>query len=169
LGEDTAFNIHVMNRARLVHVVQDRPYNYFDLPGSLSSDAYKPALLESFEAHYEARIRVHAWPAAGTEDCTVLRKSIAISYVEYILPYMLNNVRYLPLRERLDEIRRIRHSHVFRQCIPDYAGHSRYRGVRFLVKNFVRERYRSVVGGLWLADVLAWFRFAVIQATQWRR
>lgn len=149
LGEDTAFNIHIMNRASRVVVVPDALYNHLESPGSISSASYKAALLDSFEAHYRARIRVHSWPQAGTSDHAALKQSIALSYVEYVLLYLLNNILHLPLSEQLRELKRIRNSAIYRQCIPDYAGRSRYSGVRRLVGSFVREQYLLTFFWLW--------------------
>ena len=169
LGEDTAFNIHMINQADSVLVCPDCLYNYFESTGSLSSGTYKEALLESFEAHYEARLRVHSWPDAGTADHAVLKESIALTYVEYVLQYLLNNVRYLPLREQLSELRRIRHSVIYLQCIPNYTVRSPHRGARFLVGSFIRERYWITLFGLRLAGFLAMFRVFIIPSMQWRQ
>ena len=158
LGEDTAFNIYMINQANRVLVCPDCLYNYFESAGSLSSGAFKPALLESFEAHYQARMRVHKWPSAGSADFVELRRSIALSYVEYVLLYLLNNLRFMPLRGQIKELKRIRRSVIYLQCIPDYAGRSRYRGVRFLVDNFARERYWAVLLGVRVLGLLDRFR-----------
>ena len=155
LGEDTAFAIHLMARAGRALVIPDCLYNYYETSGSASSAAYKPELLESFEAHYAARLRVHDWPAEGTADFATLKASIALSYVEYVLMYLLNNVRYLPAREQLAELKRIRHSTIYRECIPDYAGRSRYFGVRLLVASFIGERYLLTLAGVRIAGLLA--------------
>ena len=158
LGEDTAFSIHLLGRSERALVVPDRLYNHYETLGSASSPAYKTSLLESFEAHYAARIRVHAWPEAGTADFVTLKVSIALTYVEYVLMYLLNNVRYLPAREQLAELKRIRHSPIYRQCIPDYAGRSRYFGVRLLVAAFIGERYLLTLAGVRIAGLLARLR-----------
>ena len=169
LGEDTAFNIYMINQANRVLVCPDCLYNYFESAGSLSSGSYKGDLLESFEAHYQARLRVHSWPEVGTADYSVLKGSIALSYVEHVLQYLLNNVRHMPLKYQLEELKRIRQSVIYRQCIPDYAGRSRHRGMRFLVHNFARERYWVVLLGCWLTGVLAKFREFVRPARQSRQ
>jgi hypothetical protein len=161
LGEDTAFNIHVMNRARLVHVVQDRPYNYFDLPGSLSSDAYKPALLESFEAHYHARLEAHVWPEPDAAGYAVLEEDIAKTYIEHVLFYLIGNARYLPLRIQVEELKRIRHSIIYLRNIPKYEGHAPARGKRFLISHFIEQRYLWLVAGSWLSYWMRWLRTAI--------
>ena len=168
LGEDTAFAIHLMARAGRALVIPDCLYNYYETPGSASSAAYKPALLESFEAHYAARLRVHDWPAEGTADLAVLKASIALTYVEYVLMYLLNNVRYLPVGQQMAELKRIRHSLIYRDCIPDYARRSRFRGVRLLVASFIAERYWLTLAGIRLAPVLARLRLAGSRAL-WKK
>lgn len=160
LGEDTAFAIHLMARARRALVIPDCLYNYYETPGSASSAAYKPALLESFEAHYAARLRVHDWPAEGTADLAVLKASIALTYVEYVLLYLLNNIRYLPVGEQLAELKRIRNSVIYRESAPFYERRSPHRGVRFLVSKFIAERYAVTMFGIWIAGLLASLRLA---------
>lgn len=158
LGEDTAFNIHIMNRANRVVVVPDALYNYHESPGSISSTSYKPALLDSFESHYRARLRVHQWPQAGTADYVALKQSIALSYVEYVLLYLLNNIPHLPIGEQLRELKRIRNSVIYRECIPDYVGRSRYRGVRYLVWSFTRKQYLLTLLWLWIGKSMRGLR-----------
>src|SRR5690606_32913161 len=62
LGSDVIFNTACLNRARLASVVPDCLYNYYENPTSITSAKFKPALLESIEAHYRARIKAHVWP-----------------------------------------------------------------------------------------------------------
>ena len=72
IGEDTIFNISYINKICHLSVVSDCPYNYYQNPNSLTSSQYKPALLESFEAHYKARIKAQYWPVNATEKEVLL-------------------------------------------------------------------------------------------------
>lgn len=152
-AEDTIFHIRCLNKAKHISVVSDCPYNYYEHSTSLTSSSYKPSFLESIEAHYNARISAHIWPENLTER-KMLLSDIARSYVESMLPYLLNNLVYLAGTARRKELIRIRESFVYEQCIPNYTHRHPARGIRTLILYFSKRRYMITLNLL----QLIWFK-----------
>lgn len=144
IGEDPIFNIECLNKANFMLVMPDCPYNYYETPNSLTSSKYKPSLFESIEAHYSARVRAHIWPDIPNEK-KILLSDFARSYVEHMLPYLLNNLAYLTIDERYKELVRIRNSFLYETCIENYDGYHPARGIRSLIKYFSQRRYLATL------------------------
>lgn len=139
-GEDSIFHIKCLNKASHLLLVSDCPYNYYENSSSLTSSKYKPNILESIESHYNARVAAHIWPKSSTEK-QILLSDFARSYVEHMLPYLLNNLIYLNSRARRKELIRIRESFVYEECIPNYTHRHSARGIRALILCFSQRRY----------------------------
>lgn len=145
-GEDIIFNISYMNKIRHASVLADCPYNYYEMPNSLSSGAqYDPYLLESVEALYNARVKAHNWPVDPIEK-EVLLSDFAKSYVEHMLLYLLLNLRYMSLPKQRAELVRIRQSFVYEICIPNYSKKHPSRGTRLLITSFSNRWYAVTLG-----------------------
>lgn len=141
LGEDAIFIISFLSKAKQLSVVVDCPYNYYENPNSLTNLGYKESLLDSVEAHYKARVQAHEWPANANEK-QILLSDIARSYVEHMLPFLLNNLRYVSIKSRYAELVKIRQSFIYDACIPNYRRrHPLSRGMRLLVLSFIQRRY----------------------------
>lgn len=146
VGEDVIFNISYMNKTRHLSVVAGCPYNYYETSNSLSSGSrYKPALLESVEAHYNARVKAHNWPVDPIEK-EVLLSDFARSYVEHMLLYLLNNLHHMSLPKQRAELVRIRQSFVYEICIPNYSKRHPSRGTRLLITSFSKRWYAVTLG-----------------------
>lgn len=152
-GEDPIFNIKCLNKANYLSVVSDCPYNYYETCGSLTSSSYKPDLLQSIEAHYNARAAAHIWPDSLAEK-QILLSDFARSYVEHMLPYLLNNLIYLDKKARRKELIRIRKSFVYENCIPNYTDRHPARGIRILISCFSQRKYRMTL----ILLELIWFK-----------
>ena len=152
-AEDTIFHIRCLNRAKHISVVSDCPYNYYENSTSLTSSSYKPSFLGSIEANYNARVAAHIWPRSSTER-KILSSDIARSYIESMLPYLLNNLVYLDGTARRKELIRIRESFVYEECIPNYTHRHPARGIRALILCFSQRRYMMTLTLL----QLIWFK-----------
>lgn len=151
LGTDVIFIINCLNEARNMSVVCDCPYNYYENSNSLTSSQYKPNLLESVEALYNARVEAQKWPADSIEK-EVLESDIARSIVEHMLPFLLNNIRYTTIGKRRAELVKIRQSFIYKNCLPNYSQrHPLSRGVRLLILSFSRRWYVLTLGLLQLS------------------
>lgn len=151
LGEDKIFVIKCLNEARNMSVVCDCPYNYYENSNSLTSLQYKPNLLKSVEANYEARLEAHKWPT-DSKEIRLLQSDIAESFVEDILLFLLNNLRYTTISNRRKELIRIRQSFVYKDCFPNYSpDHPPSSGIRLLVLSFSRRWYVVTLGLLQLS------------------
>ena len=139
-GEDGIFNIACLSKAKRLLVVSDCPYNYYENTTSLTSLQYKTGLLESIEADYKARVRIHDWSISAT-DKQVLLSDFARSYVEHMLPYLLNNLAYIDIKNRRAELIKIRESFVYQNCLPHYYQRHPARGIRVLILCFSRRWY----------------------------
>ena len=154
LGVDSIFNLSCINNARHLSVVSDCPYNYYANPCSITSSQYKPNLLDSVEAHYKARIKAHKWPVNPIKK-QVLLSDISRNYLESMLPYLLNNLRYIPIQNRRAELVKIRKSFVYENCIPNYLEQHSSRGIRLLITSFSHRWYAVTLGLLqisWLKN-----------------
>jgi glycosyltransferase involved in cell wall biosynthesis len=140
LGEDGIFNIECLDKASHLSVVPDCPYNYYENATSMTSLQYKPGLLESIEADYKARVRIHDWSISATEK-QVLLSDFARSYIEHMLPYLLNNLAHIEVWKRRTELMRIRQSFVYQNCLPHYYQQHPARGIRILISCFSRHWY----------------------------
>ena len=140
LGEDGIFNIECLSKVNHLSVVPDCPYNYYENATSMTSSQYKPGLLESIEADYKARVRAHNWSISPT-DRQVLLSDFARSYIEHMLPYLLNNLAHIDLPKRHVELIRIRQSFVYQNCLPHYYQIHPARGIRVLILCFSRRWY----------------------------
>jgi glycosyltransferase involved in cell wall biosynthesis len=140
LGEDGIFNIECLDKANHLSVVPDCPYNYYENATSMTSLQYKPGLLESIEADYKARVRIHDWSISATEK-QVLLSDFARSYIEHMLPYLLNNLAHIEVWKRRTELMRIRQSFVYQNCLPHYYQQHPARGIRILISCFSRHWY----------------------------
>ena len=150
MGSDIIFNISFLNNARCLSIVPDCPYNYYETLNSITSSQYKPALLASMEAHYTARVEAHIWPNSLI-DKQVLLADFARSYVEHMLPYLLNNLAYLAIDKRYKELVKIRNSFIYETCIANYDGYHPVRGIRSLIKCFSQHSYLATLGLLQLS------------------
>lgn len=139
-GEDGIFNIACLSKAKRLLVVSDCPYNYYENTTSITSSQYKTGLLESIEADYKARVRIHDWSISAT-DKQVLLSDFARSYVEHMLPYLLNNLAYIDIKNRRTELIKIRESFVYQNCLPHYYQRHPARGIRVLILCFSRRWY----------------------------
>lgn len=139
-GEDGIFNIACLSKAKRLLVVSDCPYNYYENTTSLTSLQYKTGLLESIEADYKARVRIHDWSISAT-DKQVLLSDFARSYVEHMLPYLLNNLAYIDIKNHRAELIKIRESFVYQNCLPHYYQRHPARGIRVLILCFSRRWY----------------------------
>ena len=140
LGEDGIFNIECLDKANHLSVVPDCPYNYYENATSMTSLQYKPGLLESIEADYKARVRIHDWSISATEK-QVLLSDFSRSYIEHMLPYLLNNLAHIEVWKRRTELMRIRQSFVYQNCLPHYYQRHPARGIRVLILCFSRRWY----------------------------
>ena len=150
LGEDGIFNIECLNRASHLSVVLDCPYNYYENVTSMTSLQYKPGLLESIEADYNARVRIHDWSIGATER-QILLSDFARSYIEHMLPYLLNNLAHIQMRKRHAELMKIRQSFVYQSCLPHYHQLHPARGIRILISCFSRRWYVMTLAFLQLS------------------
>ena len=139
MGPDVIFNIALLNKVSRVAVFPDCLYNYYENPSSITSAKFKPALLESIEAHYRARIEAHIWPEV-VADRQLLLGDFARSYIEHMLPYLLNNLQYLPRNEREWELRRVRDSFVYKECIPNYTSRHPSTTMRWIIYLFIKRK-----------------------------
>ena len=156
LGEDGIFNIECLNRASHLSVVLDCPYNYYENVTSMTSLQYKPGLIESIEADYNARVRIHDWSIGATER-QILLSDFARSYIEHMLPYLLNNLAHIQMRKRHAELMKIRQSFVYQSCLPHYHQLHPARGIRILISCFSRRWYVMTFAFL----QLSWFKAKV--------
>lgn len=140
LGEDGTFNLECLNRASHLSVVPDCPYNYYENLTSMTSSTYKPALLESIEVDYKARVRIQDWSLQAM-DTQVLLSDIARSYVEHMLPYLLNNLAHIKIKKRHAALIKIRQSVVYQSCLPHYSQRHPARGIRVLILCFSKRWY----------------------------
>ncbi|KRG36318.1 glycosyltransferase family 2 protein [Psychrobacter sp. P11G3] len=140
LGEDSIFNIECLGKANHLSVIPDCPYNYYENATSMTSLQYKPGLLESIEADYNARVRIHDWSISATER-QILLSDFARSYIEHMLPYLLNNLAHIQMRKRHAELIKIRQSFVYQNCLPHYYQRHPARGIRILISCFSRRWY----------------------------
>ena len=150
LGEDGIFNIECLNRASHLSVVLDCPYNYYENVTSMTSLQYKPGLIESIEADYNARVRIHDWSIGATER-QILLSDFARSYIEHMLPYLLNNLAHIQMRKRHAELMKIRQSFVYQSCLPHYHQLHPARGIRILISCFSRRWYVMTLAFLQLS------------------
>ena len=139
-GEDSIFNVECLSKASQLSVVPDCPYNYYESMTSLTSSHYKPDLLESIEAHYSARVKAYDWPTSSIEK-QVLLSDFARSYVEHMLPYLLNNLVHIDMKKRRAELIKIRQSFVYQNCLPHYYQRHPARGIRILISCFSQRWY----------------------------
>ena len=139
-GEDGIFNIACLSKANRLSVLPDCPYNYYENATSITSSQYKSGLLESIEADYTARVRIHDWSISATEK-QVLLSDFARSYVEHMLPYLLNNLAHIDMKKRRAELVKIRQSFVYQNCLPHYYQRHPARGIRVLILCFSRRWY----------------------------
>lgn len=111
LGEDTIFNLYAVKNAKSIKRISNILYSYYENSGSLSSPTYKNRLLENMEYHFENRLKVH-------ENLdNVVKLDISKYYLGHILPWLINNIMYLPESERKKELERIVESNFFTTCI----------------------------------------------------
>ena len=150
LGEDGIFNIECLNRASHLSVVLDCPYNYYENVTSMTSLQYKPGLIESIEADYNARVRIHDWSIGATER-QILLSDFARSYIEHMLPYLLNNLAHIQMRKRHAELMKIRQSFVYQNCLPHYHQRHPARCIRILISCFSRRWYVMTLAFLQLS------------------
>ena len=150
LGEDGIFNIECLNRASHLSVVLDCPYNYYENVTSMTSLQYKPGLIESIEADYNARVRIHDWSIGATER-QILLSDFARSYIEHMLPYLLNNLAHIQMRKRHAELIKIRQSFVYQNCLPHYHQWHPARCIRILISCFSRRWYVMTLAFLQLS------------------
>ena len=150
LGEDGIFNIECLNRASHLSVVLDCPYNYYENVTSMTSLQYKPGLIESIEADYNARVRIHDWSIGATER-QILLSDFARSYIEHMLPYLLNNLAHIQMRKRHAELIKIRQSFVYQNCLPHYHQRHPARCIRILISCFSRRWYVMTLAFLQLS------------------
>ncbi|WP_165493522.1 glycosyltransferase family 2 protein [Acinetobacter terrestris] len=111
LGEDTIFNLHAVKNAKLIKRIPNILYSYYENLGSLSSPSYKNGLLENMDYHFENRLGVHE----SLDDAVKL--DISKYYLGHILPWLINNILYLPGQERKKEFKKIVESNFFKTCI----------------------------------------------------
>lgn len=149
-GEDAIFNISYIRNVCSLLVVSDCPYNYYENPNSLTSSQYKPNLLELVEAHYKARLKAHNWSISPIEKKVIL-SDFANSYVESMLLYLLNNLRYTSILNRRAELVKIRKSFVYENCIPNYSKKHPSRVIRLLIASFSQRWYGVTLGILQLS------------------
>ena len=150
LGEDGIFNIECLGKSNHLSVVPDCPYNYYENATSMTSLQYKPGLLESIEADYNARVRIHDWSISATER-QILLSDFARSYIEHMLPYLLNNLAHIQMRKRHAELMKIRQSFVYQSCLPHYHQLHPARGIRILISCFSRRWYVMTLAFLQLS------------------
>nr|WP_312175878.1 glycosyltransferase [Moraxella sp. CTOTU46934] len=110
LGEDTIFNLQVVKNSSVIKQIPEILYSYYENLGSLSSPSYKNGLLENMEYHFENRLKVHE-----SLD-SVIKLDISKYYLGHILPWLINNIMYLPENERKKELKRIAESNFFTTC-----------------------------------------------------
>lgn len=110
LGEDTIFNLYAVKNAKSIKRISNILYSYYENVGSLSSPSYKNGLLENMEYHFENRLKVHE-----SLD-SVIKLDISKYYLGHILPWLINNIMYLPENERKKELKRIAESNFFTTC-----------------------------------------------------
>ncbi len=144
LGSDSVFVLEMMNRARSVEVIPTSLYRYHQTADSITSRAHKKNLLTSCEFHYSARIAAHKWPVDEAEKGALLQ-DISLGYIENILIYLLNNLRYTPLKHRWSQVRAVRMSNIYEETIPNYVGRTQSLFTRSLIASFTRKRYALTI------------------------
>lgn len=137
LGSDTIFNILCLNNSVNVEIFPDIIYSYYEGENSITSSKFKPNLLASVEAHYNGRLKAHIWPDSY-DDRDALIKDLSISYIEGMLPYLINNLKYGPISEVKREIVRIRKSFVYQDCIRNYTGSHKSPFMKAIIFLFIK-------------------------------
>lgn len=114
LGEDTIFNLHAVMQAAVILRIEATLYFYYEVSGSLSSNHYKPNLLNNMEQHFSSRLAVNEQTNRGLDD-TVWR-DIYDYYIFHILPWLFSNSTYLNDEQQIKELIKIRNSAFVNKC-----------------------------------------------------
>lgn len=114
LGEDTVFNLRAVKKSKHILRVSAVLYFYYEVAGSLSSNKYKPGLLNNMEKHFSSRLTVHQKTRRGLDDKTW--QDIYAYYIFHILPWLFSNLRCLDKKQQLAELKNIRDSVFVETC-----------------------------------------------------
>lgn len=140
LGVDVVFIIEAISKSNRIKVVESCPYNYYENNDSITSGKYKTNLLLSVENHYDARLKVNIKPNNKIEE-NILLNDLATSYVGHMLPYLLNNLFYLPKENRIKELKEIRKSKVYVRLMPIYKMNKKTPLMNFIIFLFKNNFY----------------------------
>lgn len=114
LGEDTIFNLHAVKKSNHILRISSVLYFYYEVAGSLSSNKYKPGLLDNMEKHFSSRLAVHQKTRCGLDDKAW--KDIYAYYIFHILPWLFSNLMHLDRKQQLAELKNIRGSVFVEAC-----------------------------------------------------
>ena len=114
LGEDTIFNLQAVSSAQYIIRIPVVLYFYHETLGSLSSNNYKPNLLENMEQHFSQRLEVNRATNSGLSK--EAWSDIYNYYIFHILPWLITNSTHLDRKNQLDELIRIRNSDFVNVC-----------------------------------------------------
>ena len=114
LGEDTIFNLHAVINAKNIVRINANLYAHYEICGSLSSNEYKPNLLENMEKHFSSRLAINKKTNRGLDDKTW--SDIYHYYIFHILPWLFSNSMHLSNEQQLKELALIRDSNFINKC-----------------------------------------------------
>lgn len=149
IGSDTIFNIFCINNSEKIIVFENCIYNYHERNGSVTGNSLKKDLLSSFESHYNARKDIQYFP----DDIEILKKikiDFSRAYLGHILIYLLNNLKHISFFERWFEIRRIRDSFIYKECVAYYDDRHASPWVARIAASFIARKYWTTLVLLWM-------------------
>lgn len=114
LGEDTIFNLYAIKSSKYILRIPNILYSYYETAGSLSSNKYKPNLLQNMERHFLLRLAVHEDTKRGLNDAAWC--DIYDYYIFHILPWLFSNLISLDKKQQLKELRIIRNASFVERC-----------------------------------------------------
>lgn len=114
LGEDTIFNMMAVKNAKSIVRINSVLYSYYETPGSLSSNSYKPNLLENMERHFQLRLSVHK--SMNSHISKEVWNDIYLYYIFHILPWLFSNLLWNSKPCQLKELKEIRKSNFVNLC-----------------------------------------------------
>lgn len=114
LGEDTIFNLNAIKNSNKIVRISSVLYYHHEILGSLSSNKYKPNLLQNMERHFLLRLAVHEDTKRGLNDAAWC--DIYDYYIFHILPWLFSNLMSLDKKQQLKELRIIRNASFVERC-----------------------------------------------------
>lgn len=135
LGEDSVFNFEAILSSQKFYFINQCYYNYVQTVGSQIRKPYKPELLKSLSANYDAKVQI--CKEKNIED---YQNSLAQYTLSHAMPMLISNEIYhkLSLAERINVYKDIRNCTMIQDAFQCKSLISReYRGI------FVKLLYRK--------------------------